>query len=117
MLKKERKATAKEGCDEQGVKCCYLGGKEGEEEKEGAERGREKRAEREEEGRRRGNKEEKRRRRKGKGGREESKEWAFLSEEASIVLPSCFVKRPEILNENKEERRSPLCWDRLSSRF
>ena len=64
-----------------------------------------------------GNKEKKRRRRKGKGGREESKEWAFLSEEASIVLPSCFVKRPEILNENKEERRSQHKGDRLSSRF
>lgn len=97
MLKRDRRATAKEGCDEQGVKCRCRGGKEGEEEKVGAERGREKRAEREEEGRRRGDKEERgeegeREKEKEKGGRKESKEGAISSEEASIVLPSCFGK-------------------------
>ena len=74
-----------------GGKCRCRGGKEGEEEKVGAERGREKRAEREEEGRRRGDKEERGEegeREKEKGGRKESKEGAISSEEASIV-PFC----------------------------
>ena len=95
MLKRDRRATAKEGVTNRGVKCRCRGGKEGEEEKVGAERGREKRAEREEEGRRRGDKEERGEegeREKEKGGRVESKEWAFSSEEASIVLLFSFGK-------------------------